>query len=85
MRLKFGKCIFLLDLKSQKSSLENSDGDHQIILTLFKTLALIVRGIQRGYSDLKNIILTSEDPNLPFLYGKIIVKTRDYLTKENNF
>jgi hypothetical protein len=49
-------------------------------------MALIVRGIQQGFVEMKNMIQNEHDPNFPDIFGKVVAKQReDYLTKERGF
>ena len=80
-----GKCICLLDLKKDKSSIEISS-ELPLVLKLWNYMALIVRGDQKGYTALKSIILQNSESDLPFIFGRVIAKARDnFLIKENGF
>jgi hypothetical protein len=52
-------------------------------------LSQISRGINKGYSSLKILInnsdLLNNNDRLPYLYGQIIAKQREYLQKEQGF
>ena len=85
MEAALGKCIFFLDLKlaAPEYSLQHSASP---ILNLYKAMSLIVRGNQKGYSALKDMIASEKDPSFSSYFGKIVAKQRDdYLTKENGF
>ena len=73
MEAAIGKCIFFLDLKlaAPEYSLQNSASP---ILNLYKAMSLIVRGNQKGYSALKDMIASEKDPSFSSYFGKIVAK-----------
>ena len=50
-------------------------------------MVLIVRGYQKGFTAIKNLVTSpKQTESFPQLFGKIVAKQRDeYLTKENGF
>ncbi|TNV84344.1 hypothetical protein FGO68_gene12695 [Halteria grandinella] len=83
---KYGKLLFLLDLKNAKNLPQESASD-ALPFRLFRLYALILRGNQQGYTQLKNLVISEKDETFPHLFGQIFTKPRDaYLTeKARNF
>lgn len=85
--MAYGRLLFLLHLKTAGTqSLDaHLSASTDPALTMYLLNAHVIRGSMKGYTQLKNLILS--DPNsLASLFGKIVAKSRDhYLTKEYGF
>lgn len=75
----------MLDLKLERSSIDITS-ELPLVLKLWNYMALIVRGDQKGFTSLRSLVQLNSEIDLPFLFGKVIAKSRDtFLSKERGF